>query len=154
MLAMGTRILLLLSLAWMMKLTAPLFTVLAQAISGRDLILILGGLFLLWKSVHEIHASLEGPDDEPSAVGTGTPIMPRNATQPGLQQHAVFPGCHAGTDRQGLCAETPGTMSGQQMGCGTLAASRRRHCGRGSFRPAVDPRATRCAPRAHPPARA
>jgi len=72
MLAMGARILLLLSLAWMMKLTKPLFTVLAQAISGRDLILIPGDLFLLWKSVHEIHASLEGPDDEPGAVGTGT----------------------------------------------------------------------------------
>jgi predicted tellurium resistance membrane protein TerC len=59
-LAMGTRILLLLSLAWIMKLTAPLFSVLGEEISGRDLILLLGGLFLLWKSVHEIHNSLEG----------------------------------------------------------------------------------------------
>src|SRR5512143_4361628 len=49
-LAMGTRILLLLSLAWMMRLTQPLFT-LGQSFSGRDLILIAGGLFLLWKSV-------------------------------------------------------------------------------------------------------
>ena len=62
-LAMGSRIALLLTLAWIMKLTAPLFTVLGQAISGRDLILIGGGLFLLWKSVHEIHASLEGEAD-------------------------------------------------------------------------------------------
>ena len=46
-LAMGTRILLLFSLAWVIRLTAPLFTVLGQEISGRDLILILGGLFLL-----------------------------------------------------------------------------------------------------------
>ena len=69
MLAMGTRILLLLSLAWMMKLTVPLFTVLSQAITGRSLILIGGGLFLLWKSVHEIHASLEGPEDGQTAVG-------------------------------------------------------------------------------------
>ena len=61
-LAMGTRILLLLSLAWMMRLTQPLFT-LVQAFSGRDLILIAGGLFLLWKSVHEIHNALEGSDD-------------------------------------------------------------------------------------------
>jgi predicted tellurium resistance membrane protein TerC len=61
-LAMGTRILLLLSLAWVMQLTQPLFT-LVQEISGRDLILILGGLFLLWKSVHEIHGSLEGEAD-------------------------------------------------------------------------------------------
>ena len=59
-LAMGTRILLLLSLAWIMTLTEPLFTVMAREVSGRDLILIGGGLFLLWKSVHEIHNSLEG----------------------------------------------------------------------------------------------
>jgi predicted tellurium resistance membrane protein TerC len=72
MLAMGTRILLLLSLAWMMKLTTPLFTVLTQGITGRHLILIGGGLFLLWKSVHEIHASLEGPDEgEPKVGGAG-----------------------------------------------------------------------------------
>ena len=63
-LAMGTRILLLLSLAWVMRLTAPLFDVFGQEISGRDLILAVGGLFLLWKSVHEIHDRLEGPEDE------------------------------------------------------------------------------------------
>ena len=62
-LAMLTRILLLLSLAWIMQLTKPLFT-LVQEISGRDLILIGGGLFLLWKSVHEIHNSLEGEGDD------------------------------------------------------------------------------------------
>ena len=56
--AMVTRILLLLSIAWVMRLTTPLFAVLGQQITGRDLILILGGLFLLWKSVHEIHSSL------------------------------------------------------------------------------------------------
>jgi predicted tellurium resistance membrane protein TerC len=70
-LAMGTRILLLLSLAWIMRLTSPIFTI-VQDISGRDLILIGGGLFLLWKSVHEIHASLEGasgdPDRAPAAA--------------------------------------------------------------------------------------
>lgn len=62
-LAMGSRIALLMALAWIMRLTAPLFTVLGQEISGRDLILIGGGLFLLWKSVHEIHASLEGAQE-------------------------------------------------------------------------------------------
>jgi len=62
-LAMITRIVLLLSLTWMMRLTEPLFT-LWQEISGRDLILIGGGLFLLWKSVHEIHNSLEGEGDD------------------------------------------------------------------------------------------
>jgi predicted tellurium resistance membrane protein TerC len=59
-LAMGSRILLLLSLAWIMTLTDPLFALPGTEISGRDLILIGGGLFLLWKSVHEIHNSLEG----------------------------------------------------------------------------------------------
>src|SRR6478735_5997001 len=66
-LAMGTRVLLLLSIAWVMRLTAPLFT-LGQAFSGRDLILIGGGLFLLWKSVHEIHGALEGNEEEESGA--------------------------------------------------------------------------------------
>jgi predicted tellurium resistance membrane protein TerC len=60
--AMGMRVLLLLSLAWIMRLTAPLFEVFGQEISGRDLILGIGGLFLIWKSVHEIHERLEGPE--------------------------------------------------------------------------------------------
>ncbi len=67
-LAMGTRILLLLSLAWIMTLTDPMFAVLGKDISGRDIILIGGGLFLLWKSVHEIHASLEGVEEGPRAA--------------------------------------------------------------------------------------
>jgi predicted tellurium resistance membrane protein TerC len=67
-LAMGTRILLLLSLAWMMTLTAPLFAAARWDFSGRDLILIGGGLFLLWKSVHEIHNSLEGEADGHAAA--------------------------------------------------------------------------------------
>jgi predicted tellurium resistance membrane protein TerC len=68
-LAMGTRILLLFSLAWVIKLTAPMFTVLSQEISGRDLILILGGLFLLGKSTHEIHDRLEGEEGHASVKG-------------------------------------------------------------------------------------
>ena len=70
-LAMLMRIGLLLTLAWMMRLTEPLFTI-GKEISGRDLILIGGGLFLLAKSVMEIHTSLEGNDHEraePSAAG-------------------------------------------------------------------------------------
>ncbi len=59
-LAMVARLGLLFSIAWVMGLTEALFTVLAQEISGRDLILIGGGLFLLAKSTHEIHNSLEG----------------------------------------------------------------------------------------------
>jgi predicted tellurium resistance membrane protein TerC len=60
--AMGTRILLLFSLAWIIKLTAPLFAVLGHPVSGRDLILIGGGLFLLGKSTLEIHERLEGEE--------------------------------------------------------------------------------------------
>lgn len=59
-LAMILRIGLLLSITWIMRLTAPLFTVLRQEISGRDLILIVGGMFLLAKSTFEIHEKLEG----------------------------------------------------------------------------------------------
>ncbi|CAH0532683.1 hypothetical protein VST7929_00524 [Vibrio stylophorae] len=62
-LAMITRILLLLSLSWMMRLTEPLFSLWQWDFSGRDLILIFGGLFLLGKSTHEIHASLEGSEE-------------------------------------------------------------------------------------------
>lgn len=60
--AMLTRVLLLLSLTWVMKLTTPLFSLFGYAVSGRDLILIGGGLFLLAKSTMEIHANLEGEE--------------------------------------------------------------------------------------------
>ena len=66
-LAMGMRIALLFSLSWIIRLTAPLFTVLGQEISGRDLVLLVGGLFLLAKSTHEIHERLEGDEGEASA---------------------------------------------------------------------------------------
>jgi predicted tellurium resistance membrane protein TerC len=59
-LAMFIRIALLLSITWVMGLTSPWFTILGQEISGRDLILIVGGLFLIAKSTHEIHDKLEG----------------------------------------------------------------------------------------------
>jgi predicted tellurium resistance membrane protein TerC len=58
--AMLTRIALLAAIAWIIRLTAPLFTLLGQAFSGRDLILMAGGLFLIYKSTHEIHDKLEG----------------------------------------------------------------------------------------------
>jgi len=63
-LAMVTRILLLLSLFWIMKLTKPLFTIAEFSISGRDLVLILGGLFLLVKSTLEIHSSVAGEEED------------------------------------------------------------------------------------------
>ena len=65
--AMITRLLLLASLAWMIRLTAPLFSVGSHPISGRDLILIVGGLFLLFKSTREIHEKLEGEEGHMSA---------------------------------------------------------------------------------------
>ena len=65
-LALITRILLLLSLAWIIGLTAPLFTILGQEISGRDLVLIAGGLFLIGKSTHEMHQKLEGEEGHSS----------------------------------------------------------------------------------------
>ena len=64
---MFLRIALLLSITWIMKLTAPLFGVLGQEFSGRDLILIGGGLFLLAKSTFEIHERLEGAEDHGGA---------------------------------------------------------------------------------------
>jgi predicted tellurium resistance membrane protein TerC len=67
-LAMFMRVALLLVLSWVIGLVAPLFTVLGQAISGRDLILIGGGLFLIWKSTSEIHHSLEGDADGAAAA--------------------------------------------------------------------------------------
>ncbi len=71
-LALITRILLLCGLAWMVKLTAPLFELLGHPFSGRDLILLGGGLFLLWKSTYEIHDKLEGEDDSASVRVTPT----------------------------------------------------------------------------------
>ena len=66
-LAMFMRIALLFSLSWIIRLTAPLFTLLGQEISGRDLVLLIGGLFLLAKSTREIHERLEGEEGEASA---------------------------------------------------------------------------------------
>ena len=65
-LALILRVILLFSLSWVIGLTAPLFTVLNQEISGRDLILLAGGLFLLGKSTFEIHESLEGEEGHAS----------------------------------------------------------------------------------------
>jgi predicted tellurium resistance membrane protein TerC len=70
--AMFMRVGLLLVLAWIVGLVAPLFTVLGQAISGRDLILILGGMFLIWKSTGEIHQSLEGVEGTASSAVQAT----------------------------------------------------------------------------------
>jgi predicted tellurium resistance membrane protein TerC len=67
--AMGMRIVLLMSIAWIVRLTAPLFTlpIVDRPVSGRDLILIIGGLFLLFKATREIHEKLEGEQGHVSA---------------------------------------------------------------------------------------
>jgi predicted tellurium resistance membrane protein TerC len=85
-LALITRVLLLCGLAWMVKLTRPLFHIPAvlfldkpHPVSGRDLILLLGGLFLLWKSTHEIHDKLEG--EEGGASGRVAPTFASVVTQ-------------------------------------------------------------------------
>lgn len=73
--AFVTRILLLLSIAWIVKLTRPLFTVLSVAISGRSLILIVGGLFLIGKATYEIHGKLEGEENEVEGKRVGPSLM-------------------------------------------------------------------------------
>lgn len=66
-LALLMRVILLFSLAWVIGLTAPLFSVIGEEVSGRDLVLFLGGLFLIAKSTHEIHGSLEGEEGHAGA---------------------------------------------------------------------------------------
>lgn len=71
-LALFGRVLLLLSLSWIMSLTQPLFTVFEQTVSGRDLIMLLGGLFLVGKATHEIHDKLEGEEEGGRRVAAAT----------------------------------------------------------------------------------
>ena len=71
-LALVTRILLLFTITWIMRLTAPLFEVFGRGVSGRDLILIAGGLFLVAKSTHEMHSRLEGDEGEGGGRATAS----------------------------------------------------------------------------------
>jgi predicted tellurium resistance membrane protein TerC len=73
--AFVTRILLLLSITWIMRLTAPLFAVAGHSVSGRDLILLVGGLFLIGKATREIHHKLEGPLEEAGSAGGGNTLV-------------------------------------------------------------------------------
>ncbi|ARQ99986.1 MULTISPECIES: TerC family protein [Campylobacter] len=74
-LAMITRILLLLSLFWIMKLTTPLFALMGQEISGRDIVLIAGGLFLIAKSTLELHSHTIGEEQEMASSKAGAGFM-------------------------------------------------------------------------------
>ena len=75
--AMGTRILLLVSVAWLAKLITPFFYVFNHPVSGRDLVLLSGGLFLIYKAVMEIHGSLEGGEEirSPKHMASLLPIV-------------------------------------------------------------------------------
>ena len=86
--AMLTRILLLLSISWIIGLTAPLFAVLEHAVSGRDLVLIAGGLFLLTKSTREIHHSLEGGGGGSGPGSRPAPTSPLSQTLPTSCSHS------------------------------------------------------------------
>ena len=81
-LAMLMRIALLFSLSWIVRLTQPLFTVLGQDISGRDLVLLIGGLFLIGKATREIHERLEGEEG-----GASARVAPVPATVPAGSRH-------------------------------------------------------------------
>ncbi len=89
--AMFTRLLLLLSLSWVMGLTADLFTVLGQGISGRDLVLLLGGLFLLYKASHEIFVEVEAREqDTPDHAATPSAAARKGAFWAVIGQIAVI----------------------------------------------------------------
>lgn len=77
--AMVTRILLLLSLSWVMGLTRELFVLLGQGISGRDLVLLAGGLFLLYKASHEIFVEVEGTDEHDAQAPPAAGTLPRGS---------------------------------------------------------------------------
>jgi predicted tellurium resistance membrane protein TerC len=70
--AMASRLLLLLSLSWVMSLTADIFTIVGNGISGRDIVLLLGGLFLLYKASHEIYIEVEARDEHGSGQASAT----------------------------------------------------------------------------------
>ncbi|QDV04654.1 Integral membrane protein TerC family protein [Planctomycetes bacterium Poly30] len=74
-LALVGRVALLLSIAWVMGLTDPLFEVFGRTFSGRDLVLLIGGLFLIYKATREIHEETEGPDEEFQDVTASTTFL-------------------------------------------------------------------------------
>jgi predicted tellurium resistance membrane protein TerC len=73
--AFVSRMLLLLSIAWIVRMTRPLFELFGHGVSGRDLILILGGLFLIGKATHEIHSKIEGSEEAGSVKGPASSLF-------------------------------------------------------------------------------
>ena len=114
--AMFMRIGLLLVLAWIVGLVEPLFTVFRQEISGRDLILILGGLFLVWKSTTEIHHSLEGVEGEAStavkvaAEAASNPDGASTNTRPAAMTRFIADRCPAPRPAKTRRARTPNAV--------------------------------------------
>lgn len=82
--ALITRLLLLASLSWIMRLTEPLFTIFNNGFSGRDIILIVGGLFLIAKSTHEMHRNIEGGGETPDVAKPKTASLAGVIVQVGL----------------------------------------------------------------------
>ncbi len=99
-LAMGSRIALLLSIVWLIGLTRPWFTVLGNEISGRDVVLIAGGLFLLAKSVTEIHHTLEGAAEQKSARVFANFILTHRADRDRRHRVLAGLGVHGGRPRR------------------------------------------------------
>ena len=119
-LALITRILLLCGLAWMVKLTAPLFAVLGHGVSGRDLILIVGGLFLIGKATMEIHGKLEGADESVTraireVVRVGIPVMGHIGFTP-QSVHAMGGARVQGRDAPGAAALVDGAKRLEDAG--------------------------------------
>ena len=101
-LAMLTRIALLFSIVWLTRLTTPWFSVMGQEFSGRDIILLLGGLFLLAKSVTEIHGTLEGTDEQQrktKVYASFTPIVFRLTSSTSVLADSLFRRCVATGDQ-------------------------------------------------------
>ena len=135
-LAMGSRIALLLSLTWLMSLTAPIVAVLGHEVSWRDVILIGGGAFLLAKATLEIHNSLEGEEEGPKAVqaaaATRMKLRPSafapgtaQKTSPGrtsrLSSRSCAPSCTRFASQRATAASTPAWRRSQTT---TIAPSR------------------------------
>src|SRR5215472_17613829 len=123
--AMGMRILLLLSIVWVIRLTAPLIYILGRPISGRDLILIGGGLFLLAKATLEIHERLEGEEGHRSA--RVRPSFASVVTQIALLDIVFFAGFSHYRCRNGRPSQYHGSRRGLGRRCDVVLGGAHQH---------------------------